>query len=201
MWELCKKEVRLTGLAAVSTALVMALPATAGATATATATETATATAAAASSPSPGWQTYPAPVSGQAVLDGVVAPAPDDAWAGGFTVDANGFAPLMLHWDGSTWALSPTPPGDGELYDMTLTADGPWAVGDTYHESGVAYTAYALRWTGATWTNVVVPTTGDASLGAVAAIPGGGIWAVDSTADDASETPTAAPLIARYLAQ
>ena len=46
-------------------------------------------------------------------LNGVVARAPDDVWAGGFqTIVANGWPgqqSLILHWDGSSWSEVPRP--------------------------------------------------------------------------------------------
>ncbi len=150
------------------------------------------------------WTIVPAPSSGfsYTYLSALVVAGPKDAWLAGWgETGGKGGADrvsLILHWNGKKWALTPTPAGDGELDDIAVGADGPWAVGDTYHESGVPYTAYALRWTGTTWTKVTVPTAGDASFNAAAAIPGGGLWAVGDTANDAGLTPDLTPVIARY---
>lgn len=150
------------------------------------------------------WTEVPAPATGFAYtnLSELMIVQPDDVWLAGWgeTVDEGGADrdSLMMHWNGSTWSLSPTPSGNGELYDMTETPDGPWVVGDTYHASGVPYNAYALRWTGASWATVTVPTTQYDSFDGVAAIPGGGVWAVGATTNDAEVNPTVAPLLLRY---
>ncbi|MBR7836270.1 hypothetical protein KDL01_23535 [Actinospica durhamensis] len=151
------------------------------------------------------WTILPAPSTGFAYtnLSALVVAGPKDAWLAGWgeTQVTKGGADrvsLILHWNGKKWALTPTPAGDGELDNIAVGAGGPWAVGDTYHESGLPYTAYVLRWTGTRWTKVAVPTVGDASISAVAAIPGGGVWAVGDTANDSSETPDLTPLIAQH---
>jgi hypothetical protein len=150
------------------------------------------------------WTAVPAPATGFAYtnLSELMIAQPNDVWLAGWgeTADEGGADrdSLMMHWNGSTWAISPTPAGDGELYDMTETAGGPWVVGDTYHESGVPYYAYALRWTGASWAEVSVPSTQDESFDAVAAIPGGGVWVVGATTNDAEVDPTVAPVLLRY---
>jgi hypothetical protein len=60
-------------------------------------------------------------------LFGVKAIAPNDAWA----VGTDGARQVILHWDGSSWSLVPTPsPGAGRLIDVE--ASGPadlWAAG------------------------------------------------------------------------
>ncbi len=150
------------------------------------------------------WTEVPAPATGFAYtnLSELMIVQPDDVWLAGWgeTTDESGADrdSLMMHWNGSTWALSPTPAGNGELYDMTEAAGGPWAVGDTYHEPGVPYYAYALRWTGANWAEVTVPATQEDSFDGVAAIPGGGVWVVGATTNDADVDPTVAPLLLRY---
>jgi hypothetical protein len=150
------------------------------------------------------WTSMPGPATGFTYtnLSDLVIAGGHDVWLAGWgeTSDGKGAdrLPLIAHWSGGNWALSPAPAGDGEIDSIAATpGGGAWAVGDTYHETGVPYSAYVLRWTGSAWVNVAVPTTGDASFDSVAAIPGGGVWAVGATADDASLTPTVEPLIAR----
>jgi hypothetical protein len=61
-------------------------------------------------------------------LNGVLALAPDDAWA----VGTDGTRGIVLHWNGVRWAQvpSPTPGESGRLADLTAAgADHLWAAG------------------------------------------------------------------------
>jgi hypothetical protein len=86
----------------------------------------------------------------------------------------------MEHWDGSSWTLVPGP----SFYQAALgdaAASGPddiWAVGavDNFSSAG----ALAIHWAGSTWQQVSVPTEPniiDASLGGIAALAPGNVWA------------------------
>jgi hypothetical protein len=122
-------------------------------------------------------------------LRDVAVTATDDAWAVGsfeeeglVRVEPTTYRPLALHWDGSRWSVVPLPDvGQGELDGVAaVDRDDAWAVGQTMTRSGgdVAVRPLLLHWDGGNWTRVAAPTDGDASLYAVTAIPGGGLWAV-----------------------
>ena len=138
MWILNKRKFRAAGLAAASATLVVVPPTSAGATAASSV-----------------WQAYPVPVSGQAVLDAVVAPTADDAWAGGFTLGTNGFSPLMLHWNGSGWTPVSVP-DTTRIDQLSSTGAGDvWAMTDDQ----------PLRWNGSAWVAVPLVTVPGMNLG------------------------------------
>lgn len=120
-----------------------------------------------------GWHRYKVPVSGQAELYDVVAPARDDAWAGGVRLNGGGPAgcdadgtTLMLHWNGTAWQRAKTP-DLGSVENMTATgASDVWAV----LECGL------LHWNGTAWRSVKYPAP-KTSPQATAGFPG------DVTAD------------------
>ena len=124
-------------------------------------------------------------------LQSVAAIAPDDAWAvGSYQLKGTRLAapathrPLAIHWDGGRWSVVPLPEvGQGGLNGVA--AVGPhdvWAVGQTVENPGGAYSVspLLLHWDGTAWSRSNVPVQGDASLSAITAIPGGGLWAVGS---------------------
>lgn len=137
------------------------------------------------------WHTVPAPhTSGRGEsLDGVTALAPDDVYAVGVTSppDAGPSRPLVLHWNGTSWASVRVPEIDGQLHAVTPDGHGGlWAVGE---RDGAATPAFTLHRDGGRWSEV--PPAGDAagtgaSLFDVARVPGAGpegpsVWAVGST--------------------
>jgi hypothetical protein len=108
-----------------------------------------------------------------------------DAWAVGFTktVGAAGRNPLAVHWNGSTWAIVPTPTLTGGAKStlngvVALSANNAWAVG-----KGRNGAALAERWNGAAWSVVPVPTPAEAAssqLSGISALSANDIWAVGS---------------------
>lgn len=120
----------------------------------------------------------------------------DDAWVVGFSKAAPDHDqtrhPMILHWDGHHWTTSPAPDGPGELYDVARSGGRLWAVGDTFSSDQPSYTMYVLRWAGDRWMTDAVPDTGDGMINAVAAVPGGGTWAVGATGNGSPH-----PVIAR----
>lgn len=85
------------------------------------------------------------------LFGGVAATSATDAWAvGGY--DAGGvFKPLILHWNGRTWSVTPSPAGStrgGTLYGgVTATSStDAWAVG----YSGWGKT-FVQHWDGRSW--------------------------------------------------
>ncbi len=94
-----------------------------------------------------------------------------DAWAVGEHVLADGVtrATLILHWNGTTWSLVPSPdPGSVSNYltgVSAVSAKDVWATGIGAVPGSVVQ-ILALRWNGSTWTQV--PNANGAILGPVA---------------------------------
>ena len=106
-------------------------------------------------------------------LHAVAAAAPDDVWAVGDVWDPTPAA-LLLHWDGTQWAIVPgaaLPPGSVELDGAAaLAPDDAWAVG--FDSAG----ALTEHWDGTQWS--VVPAAGAGQLYAVAGVASDDVWAV-----------------------
>jgi hypothetical protein len=139
-------------------------------------------------SPNPTW-----PGMDYATLEDVVALAPTDAWAVGYSQD---FASLKLNtliqrWDGTQWKIvrSPNPAGidqPNQLFAVAAeSASSVWAVGGTGLFPDDA--PLILRWQGLGWKRVPndcqsAETGGYAPLQAVLAIAPNDVWAAgDST--------------------
>ena len=115
----------------------------------------------------------------------VRASSTSDAWAVGFTktVGAAGRFPLAVHWNGTSWAIVPTPTLSGGSKSTlngvaALSATDAWAVGKG--RNGAALTEH---WNGGAWTVVAVPTPAGATssqLSAISARSPSDIWAVGS---------------------
>jgi photosystem II stability/assembly factor-like uncharacterized protein len=97
-------------------------------------------------------------------IEDIDAAAPDAIWAVGFNYTTNDF-PVIMHYDGNEWQLLPTPPG-GYYRLKGVEAISPtevWAVGG---ENKV------LRWDGAEWSQVQVPTADQGWLNSIVEIGG-----------------------------
>lgn len=116
--------------------------------------------------------TAPTAASNATLLD-VDALAPDDVWAVGYSVVPNPpqlpyAVPLAMHFDGSSWSVTPTPysaqnPTVDDWVLQAVKAFGPddvWAAGwkDMAHPIGGWYgpQLLAMHWDGARWS--VAPT-------------------------------------------
>ncbi|HEX8220567.1 MAG TPA: S-layer homology domain-containing protein [Chloroflexia bacterium] len=150
------------------------------------------------------WSAVPTPVPtdyDDYTLVSVSALATDDVWAAGTRRDFATPKPLVMHWNGSAWALSQvTDPADYNTYESVLTgitAIGPndvWAVGYQVTVAlQVTRIALLLHWNGSQWTKPEKPsisgggylsgysTVGGASfLRGVAARASNDVWAVGS---------------------
>jgi hypothetical protein len=114
-----------------------------------------------------------------AYLDGVAAVSASDIWAVGSSTNSKGnFKPLALHWNGTSWAIVPTPAlflGSLNAVTAVSTSD-VWAVG-TYGTNPEK--ALVLRWNGTSWSQVATPPTGSfADLNGVSADSATDAWAV-----------------------
>lgn len=137
-------------------------------------------------------QPSPNPASG-GYFNGVAAASASDAWAvgqlgGGGPGEGTGLSDrtLIEHWNGSSWAMVPSPaiPGPaGALSRVSVVSpDDAWAIGWTGNGS-TTFDALAEHWNGTAWTVVPVPASVGAgtNLGAVAAISASDVWAVGQT--------------------
>ena len=129
------------------------------------------------------WSFIPAEqVSGDDVLDGVVAIDPNDAWAAGSTRSGGTRRDraLIEHWDGIAWKSVPIPDPGGLDFLHKLAAvssDDIWAVGD--FEPADISQPLAMHWDGVSWSMVPVPAPNrDCSLSDVVAIAANDVWAV-----------------------
>jgi hypothetical protein len=121
-----------------------------------------------------GWAaSTPAPVAGaeQVVIRAVSCPAADDCLAVGDSVTDTVSAPLVESWNGSAWAVVPTPSvgiGGGSLSGISCaTTTACTAVGTLGAGSG---TTLAETWDGTSWSIVPTPALrgGGGGLSAVA---------------------------------
>ncbi len=119
-------------------------------------------------------------------LIAVAGSSPDDVWALGHS-SSNGatYMNRLLHWDGRSWSLVPSPQshatsGVSLLMDVAVDrAGGAWAVGGRLHGIGEASTfsgALAETWNGSSWRAAKVPG-GALPLTAVATT-GRSLWAI-----------------------
>jgi hypothetical protein len=127
------------------------------------------------------WRIVPSPDPGAAfnALFGVAALGPDDAWAVGSTAKSPSgpFHPLVVHWDGSAWAVvsTPAPPAstDAELFGVSAGGDGSvWAVGYRATDPTVDNQTLTERLDGMGWRLAASPTPeqGVTRLNGVAAL-------------------------------
>lgn len=114
------------------------------------------------------WKKVPSPSvgTGASQLNGVVALAPNDAWAVGFStpVAPPKSAPtltLIEHWDGTSWSVVPSPNvGPNSMYQSNrlfgvtaVSANDIWAFGSYFAASGSGHQmTLLLHWDGASWT-------------------------------------------------
>jgi hypothetical protein len=135
------------------------------------------------------WRAVPVPVTGPAVLYGVVALSPTDAWAVGYAYPGGPhWIPLVLHFNGVSWtrASIPLPPASGQLHDVVaLSPTNVYAVG--YADSATPAETYVLHWDGRTWTRERTPSpAASPQLTGAAAVGPETIWATGQRVDQTS---------------
>ena len=123
------------------------------------------------------------------VLTSVAALSPTDVWAVGFfgarTSAVEKYRTLILHWDGSRWALVHRPNGHNytTLGDIAaVDADDVWAVGCITRKEG-QYRGFFEHWDGTSW-SIVDSTTPRRRTGcvfAVSAVSHDDVWATTGT--------------------
>ena len=111
--------------------------------------------------PSPSWVSVtgaggvPSPGKVETVLTGVDVRTASDVWAVGYYGDGGVERPLALHWDGSSWSISPIP-GAGLLRKVRAVGPGNvWAAGVYYNASVRRYRTLVVHFDGTAWTTVV----------------------------------------------
>jgi hypothetical protein len=125
-----------------------------------------------------------ATVSGAYVeIAGVSAVSPTDAWAVGRRVQVGGgdWSPLILHWNGSTWArfVGPNPGSRAGLSGVNaISSDDAWAVGS--YVSSAGQLTLIEHWDGTRWSQVSSPSPGQYEnwLTGVSTVSGRLAWAV-----------------------
>ena len=137
----------------------------------------------------PSWTSVdsPDPEDGGSLLLGVVAVAPDDAWAVGGAGDPQApTSTLAIRWNGAEWDVVPTP-NTGSVANSfeavdALSPDAAWAVGRA--SNGVGDVPIVAQWNGAAWANMTLPTeVSEGALTGVAAISTDDVWVVGYAGD------------------
>ncbi len=158
------------------------------------------------------WQQVATPNvgSGANQFNGVLALAPNDVWAVGFSTpepppQETATLTLIEHYDGTKWSVVPSPNiGPNSVYQSNrlfgLTANSPndiWAFGSYFSASGSGHQfTLLLHWDGKTWTTAPSPdpTEGgflsDLLFAGVRPAPGN-IW-IFGTEDEAPHSGTLA---------
>ena len=122
-------------------------------------------------------------------LEAVLALSPNNAWAVGFFTPANAdrepMRTLILHWDGKTWKVVPSPnvgPKSNPLSGLTASsANDIWAFGTHFAADGSGqFSTLVLRWDGKSWKVVPSPSptkgfVGDVLFSGVVPSPGN-VW-------------------------
>src|ERR1700722_5516001 len=111
-------------------------------------------------------------------LNAVSADSPADAWAGGSAMNASDqVTPLIEHWNGPQWSVSPNAIGAGSGHSeiLSIAAVSPadvWALA----EVGKNNPAVIEHWNGTQWSIVSLPVSG--TLHSLSAVSADDVWAV-----------------------
>lgn len=107
------------------------------------------------------WSIVPSPNPGtlQNELYDVEAVSANDVWAVGLAYSPSGpISPFVVHWDGASWSVSPTPYDGAYSYVLqgidSLSSNNVWVVGSRITEQ--SDTPFVMKWNGSGWS--VVPT-------------------------------------------
>src|SRR6266516_1716481 len=105
------------------------------------------------------WSVVPSPNIGPMdQLRGVTAVSASDVWAVGFAEPTSFANPqtLILHWDGTSWAVVPSP-DPGRLAGVAAVSGSDiWAVGSVTDVNGITTTVIE-QWNGTSWSVVPSP--------------------------------------------
>lgn len=112
-------------------------------------------------------QPVPSPPSSDFIfLEAVAGLSVTNVWAtGGYKPSAAPRnQPLIEHWNGSAWSVSPTPTvtnGDADLKAVAASsAADAWAVGSVDTRTATSTVSLADHWNGTSWTQVPSPNPG-----------------------------------------
>jgi hypothetical protein len=127
------------------------------------------------------WSVVPSPdtLRNDDVLDAVADVSPSNAWAVGLvkTSGTKTGAPLIVHWNGTSWQTVASPAGvSGKLRAVSAdSASDIWAVGDDGRGHAIAF-----RSDGTSWISTTLPAAGIDNLQGVKAFSPTDVWAVGS---------------------
>jgi hypothetical protein len=122
----------------------------------------------------------PATAGPDSQIQGMASTGKDDVWAVGTTGDFLGGTSqtFAMHWNGSSWALVPTP----SFTSAALQAVAARSPSDAWASGGNDAGGLLEHWDGSTWSAVAgAPGSGD--LSDVALVPHGSVWAVGTSSD------------------
>ena len=123
-------------------------------------------------------------------LTSVTCNSASDCWAVGTVGDNLSASTLIVHWNGTSWAITPSPnPGTiNELSGVTCASPSDcWAVGSYYN--GTVSRTLVERWDGISWTIVASPNASAASNGlrGVTCVSASNCWAVGNSFNPATQ--------------
>jgi len=130
-------------------------------------------------------------------LSAVAASAASDVWAVGTTTDGGQeYRPLIEHWNGTAWTLSPVPDGGSAPSSLSgvdvVAPDDVWAVGQrAVGQARFGFTQFPLvmHWDGSAWTVASTPEA-DGHSGGLSGVDGlsaKDVWAVGSAFDQSRD--------------
>ena len=130
----------------------------------------------------PAWGVEPAPNVG-GVLNAISVRAHNDIWAVGYYNGEVNSRTLTMHFDGSAWAVVPSPnlPNGNRLAGVVaLSPADVWAVGWTSNPSSLDDRSFSMHWDGSAWSIVATPQPGGATVDRLLAVDAAGsndVWA------------------------
>lgn len=125
------------------------------------------------------WSLFPTPAmerDSNPELWGLHVVSPNDIWAVGQYIDFPEVKMLVVHWDGLSWSVLPSP-SLGVLNDVSAIApDDVWAVG--YRVVMNETETMLLHWDGTGWTNLAPTPPPAMDPYGVSAFSSGDVWVV-----------------------
>lgn len=151
----------------------------------------------------------PRPGGNIAALRSIAAVSAQDVWAAGYSASGLHYSgtsgpdqPLVEHWNGAQWQITPTPPdptlagGNSiQLSGITVASSGTvWAVGTACFNCATSPVTFIMEWDGARWAQVPSPNTADprtaspdvplpCELASATSTPDGQVWAAGDCQD------------------
>ncbi|HEV2637470.1 MAG TPA: hypothetical protein VGX23_20125 [Actinocrinis sp.] len=123
----------------------------------------------------------------------VSAVSDSNVWAAGFSnksgADDSGDSPLIEHWNGTAWSVSPTVAQNAEFTGISAdSATDAWAVGNVENATALL----AEHWNGTAWSTAAMPVPSNAvniRIEGVTAVSPTNAWAVGMYSDDSLGLP------------